>query len=236
MLSLTIKEKLCWFSSRGLNRQGGWRLEGCSLASYPPFGCHNWGGVSTLRWERARSLIIPTCARLQWEGRDEAISCLFTGTTKSLYTSVSYFLFWHNQFSKLRRHDRIWQVPRTLAKLDKEEAVRCREGDELAWTLCLLSPLSVTWAGCVARRGCRVGQNNPRSAEGDRHNGESFAGAGCGGKNVIKLVSSHTWFSFFVSLTGSRIFPVLQVICVERALFRIIGILRLISHLTYNTW
>lgn len=67
--------------------------------------------------ERERSLIIPTCARLQWEGRDEAISCLSTGTTKSLYTSVSYFLFWHNQSSKLSRHDWIWQVPRTLAKL-----------------------------------------------------------------------------------------------------------------------
>lgn len=93
--------------------------------------------------ESERSLIIPTCAQLQWEGRDEAISCLSTGTTKSLYTSVSYFLFWHNQSRKLSRHDRIWQVPRTLAKLDKEEAVRCREGDELAWTLCLLSPLPV---------------------------------------------------------------------------------------------
>lgn len=38
----------------------------------------------------------------------------------------------------------------TLAKLDKEEAVRCREGDELAWTLCLPSPMPVTRAGCVA--------------------------------------------------------------------------------------
>lgn len=87
------------------------------------------------------SLIIPTCARLQWEGQDEAISCLSTDNIKSLYTSVSYFLFWHNKSSKLSRHDRTWQVPRTLAKLNKEEAVRCREGDELASAPCLLSPL-----------------------------------------------------------------------------------------------
>lgn len=87
-----------------------------------------------------RALIIPTCARLQWEGQDEAISCLSTGTTKSLYTSVSYFLFWHNQSSKLSRHDRIWQLPRTLAKLDKAEGGETqRKGDELA----LFSPPSL---------------------------------------------------------------------------------------------
>ncbi len=61
----------------------------------PPFGRHNWRRIE-FEWGE-RSVIIPTCARLQWEGRDEAISCLSTGTTKSLYTSVSYFLFWHNQ-------------------------------------------------------------------------------------------------------------------------------------------
>lgn len=83
------------------------------------FGRHNWkrNNSENPESEREKSLIIPTCARLQWEGRDEAISCLSTGTTKGLYTSVSYFLFWHNQSSKLSRHDRIWQVPRTLAKL-----------------------------------------------------------------------------------------------------------------------
>lgn len=102
-----------------------------------------WGRRSWKRSDferREGSLIIPTCARLQWEGRDEAISCLSTGTTKSLYTSVSYFLFWHNQSSKLSRHDRIWQVAKTLAKLDKEEAVRHREGG-MSWhglAVCIL--------------------------------------------------------------------------------------------------
>lgn len=139
-------------------------------------------------------------------GRDEAISCLSTGTTKSLYTSVSYFLFWHNQSSKLSRHDRIWQVPRTLAKLDKEEAVRCREGDELAWTLCLLSPLPVTWAGRVAWRGCGVGQNNPPNAEGDRYR-ESCRECG---ENMIKRGSHYTLNCGTVCImlvTSNRVFP-----------------------------
>lgn len=52
--------------------------------------------------------------------------------------------------------------------------MRCREGDELAWTVCLLSPLPVTRAGRVAWRGCCVGQNNPLNAEGER-DGEKVA-------------------------------------------------------------
>ena len=68
-----------------------------------------------------RSLIIPTCAQLQRESQDEAISCLSAGTSKSLYASVSYFLFWHNQSGKLSRHDWIWQLQMTLAKLCWEE-------------------------------------------------------------------------------------------------------------------
>jgi len=51
-----------------------------------------------------------------------------TGISKSSNTSVSYFLFWHNQSSKLSRHDRIWQVPRTLAKLHKEKTEGSHSG------------------------------------------------------------------------------------------------------------
>jgi hypothetical protein len=54
-----------------------------------------------------------------------------TGISKSSNTSVSYFLFWHNQSSKLSRHDRIWQVPRTLAKIHKEKA----EGSHFGFSL-----------------------------------------------------------------------------------------------------
>lgn len=54
-----------------------------------------------------------------------------TGISKSSNTSVSYFLFWHNQSSKLSRHDRIWQVPRTLAKKHKEKA----EGSHFGFSL-----------------------------------------------------------------------------------------------------
>lgn len=54
-----------------------------------------------------------------------------TGISKSSNTSVSYFLFWHNQSSKLSRHDQIWQVPRTLAKIHKEKA----EGSHFGFSL-----------------------------------------------------------------------------------------------------
>lgn len=45
-----------------------------------------------------------------------------TGISKSSNASASYFLFWRNQSSKLSRHDRSWQVPRTLAKTHEEKA------------------------------------------------------------------------------------------------------------------
>lgn len=121
--------------------------------------CWCQGGVSYQDWDGGRrpSLLeknelwaerkicnYPHLCSTTWEGWDEAISCLSTGTTKSLYASVSYFLFWHHQSSQLSRHDQIWQVPRTLAKLDKKEAVICGEGDGPS------ACLSVTWAGCVA--------------------------------------------------------------------------------------
>lgn len=54
-----------------------------------------------------------------------------TGISKSSNTSVSYFLFWHNQSSRLSRHDQIWQVPRTLAKIHKEKA----EGSHFGFSL-----------------------------------------------------------------------------------------------------
>lgn len=147
------------FSCRGWD--GGKEVDDRrSVASPPSFGAHSWKRSDFEQSER--SLIIPTCARLQWEGRDEAISCLSTGTTKSLYTSVSYFLFWHNQSRKLSRHDRIWQVPRTLAKLDKEEVVGCREGDELAWTVFAFSPASLLLElGVLLGEAVCVGQNSP---------------------------------------------------------------------------
>lgn len=114
-----------------------------------------------------RALIIPTCARLQWEGQDEAISCLSTGTTKSLYTSVSYFLFWHNQSSKLSRHDRIWQLPRTLAKLDKEESGETqRKGDELFFVF-FSTQFLFGWYSSTAcfLESFRVGQNSLASTK-----------------------------------------------------------------------
>lgn len=101
-----------------------------------------------------RSLIIPTCAQLQWEGRDEAISCLYTGTTKTLYTSVSYFIFWHNQSSKLSRHDWIWQVPRTGKVMRK----RLREGGVDGGLVLVFS--LVCYFSCVAWRCCCVAENN----------------------------------------------------------------------------
>lgn len=127
-----------------------------SVASPPSSGAHSWKRIDFEQSER--SLIIPTCARLQWEGRDEAISCLSTGTTKSLYTSVSYFLFWHNQSRKLSRHDRIWQVPRTLAKLDKEEVVG-RAGMDSVFAF---SPASLLLElGVLLGEAVCVGQNSP---------------------------------------------------------------------------
>lgn len=51
-----------------------------------------------------------------------------TGISKRSNTSVSYFHFWHNQSGQLSRHDQIWQVPRTLAKLHKEKMEGSRPG------------------------------------------------------------------------------------------------------------
>lgn len=67
-----------------------------------------------------------------------------TGISKSSNTSVSYFLFWHNQSSKLSRHDRIWQVPRTLAKIDKEKA----EGSHFGFSL-PISLVSYVFGKCL---------------------------------------------------------------------------------------
>lgn len=68
-----------------------------------------------------------------WKGRVEMkpLAVSLTGISKSSNTSVSYFLFWHNQSSKLSRHDQIWQVPRTLAKIHKEKA----EGSHFGFSL-----------------------------------------------------------------------------------------------------
>lgn len=63
------------------------------------------------------------------------LAVALTGISKSSNTSVSYFLFWHNQSSKLSRHDRIWQVPRTLAKLHKEKKEGSRSGCSLPISL-----------------------------------------------------------------------------------------------------
>lgn len=63
------------------------------------------------------------------------LAVALTGISKSSNTSVSYFLFWHNQSSKLSRHDRIWQVPRTLAKLHKEKTEGSRSGCSLPISL-----------------------------------------------------------------------------------------------------
>lgn len=99
-------------------------------------------------WAERKISNYPHLCSTTWEGWDEAISCLSTGTTKSLYASVSYFPFWHHPSSRLSRHDHIWQVPRTLAKLDKKEAVICGGGGGVVGGLpaCLWG----TWAGCVA--------------------------------------------------------------------------------------
>lgn len=68
-----------------------------------------------------------------WKGRVEMkpLAVSLTGISKSSNTSVSYFLFWHNQSSRLSRHDQIWQVPRTLAKIHKEKA----EGSHFGFSL-----------------------------------------------------------------------------------------------------
>lgn len=118
------------------------------------------GGVSQQGWDGGKRPLLleknelwverkisnyPHLGSTTWAGWDEAISCLSTGTTKSLYASVSYFPFWHHQSSQLSRHDQIWQVPRTLAKFDKKEAVICGEGGRafrlplgyLSWVCCL---------------------------------------------------------------------------------------------------
>lgn len=63
------------------------------------------------------------------------LAVALTGISKSSNTSVSYFLFWHNQSSKLSRHDRIWQVPRTLAKLHKEKTEGSHSGFSLPISL-----------------------------------------------------------------------------------------------------
>lgn len=89
----------------------------------------------------------PHLCSTAWEGWDEAISCLSTGTTKSLNASVSYFPFWHHQSSQLSRHDQIWQVPRTLAKLDPKRSSDMWSGGwafrlplrYLSWMCCLES-------------------------------------------------------------------------------------------------
>lgn len=82
-----------------------------------------------------------------------------TGISKSSNTSVSYFLFWHNQSSKLSRHDRIWQVPRTLAKLHKEKTEGSLSG--------FLLPISL--ASCVLEDVCcgkqRFGQRQARHSQ-----------------------------------------------------------------------
>lgn len=97
-------------------------------------------------WAERKISNYPHLCSTTWEGWDEAISCLSTGTTKSLYASVFYFPFWHHQSSQLSRHDQIWQVPRTLAKLDRKETVICGGG----WAFCL--PLRYpSWVCCLER-------------------------------------------------------------------------------------
>lgn len=71
------------------------------------------------------------------------LAVALTGISKSSNTSVSYFLFWHNQSSKLSRHDRIWQVPRTLAKLHKEKMEGSHSGCSLP--ISLASYVSGRW-------------------------------------------------------------------------------------------
>lgn len=61
----------------------------------------------------------------------------------------------------------------TLAKLDKEEAVRCREGDELAWTCVCLLPCLLLELGVWLGKRCWVGQNNSQNTKGDRYSRES---------------------------------------------------------------
>lgn len=71
-----------------------------------------------------------------------------TGISKSSNTSVSYFLFWHNQSSRLSRHDRIWQVPRTLAKTHKEKA----EGSHFGFSLPISLASYVFWKMSVLKK------------------------------------------------------------------------------------
>lgn len=176
-----------------------------------------WGRRSWKRSDferREGSLIIPTCARVQWEGRDEAISCLSTGTTKSLYTSVSYFLFWHNQSSKLSRHDRIWQVAKTLAKLDKEEAVRHREGDKLAWGGCVHSPRYLSGIVLLGEAAF-VGQNSSLKERAAQSGGENGIYRG----------------SHYIRLYNCK-FQAIRVFSIARMFLKIIRILKISSHLT----
>lgn len=76
------------------------------------------------------------------------LAVALTGISKSSNTSVSYFLFWHNQSSKLSRHDRIWQVPRTLAKLHKEKT----EGSHSGCSLPISLASYVFGSGCCGRQ------------------------------------------------------------------------------------
>lgn len=135
------------------------------------------------------------------EGRDEDVSCPSTGTSHSLYTSVSYFLFWHSWSGNLSRHDQIWRVPRTLAKFVEEEAVGCREEDKLAPTaFAFFSGLFVELGCCWEKKVCRCEQ----SCKGDR--------PACG-------------FSFRCGLQPSKAARSLPLSVVVQVLFKITQIL-----------